>query len=482
MGSDAFERNVLKRTMGSLDVLAFGFGTMIGWGWVMMAGGWVADGGTLGAILAFVAGAILCIFVGLTYAELTPMLPLSGGELVFAYRGFGYTGSWITGWMITFAYVGVAAFEGPSFATAVNYLIEIPKIGYLWTIAGFDVYVSWMAVGIIASIILTILNYIGIKAATVFQTVASGGIILGGLVLVFGSATRGSVENMEPLFTSGSGILAVMVMVPAMFVGFDVIPQAAEEMNIPLKKISKILIISIIMAAIWYIAMIFGLGMSAPEDVRLAADIPVPDALAYVMGHPAFGKIMIIAALLGIITSWNGFIIGGSRVLFAMARAKMLPEIFGKVHPKYGTPSFSVIFIGVIVCLAVFLGRSALVWLIDASAFGTVVAYFMVAMSFLIVRYKEPGLNRPYKTPAGPFVGIVAVGVALFFLWTYLPIGPAGLIPIEWGIVAVWVVLGVIFYIWAKNRYRDVTDAEYEYLMFSDKYARKSIMKSKKPA
>jgi amino acid transporter len=253
-------------------------------------------------------------------------------------------------------------------------------------------------------------------------------------------------------------------------------------MSIPLKNISKILIISILMAAVWYIAMIFGLGMSAPEDVRLAADIPVPDALAYVMGHWAFGKIMIIAALLGIVTSWNGFIIGGSRVLFAMARAKMIPEIFGKVHPKYGTPSFSVIFIGVIVCFAVFLGRSALVWLIDASAFGTVVAYFMVALSFLLVRYKEPELERPYRAPAGPFVGIMAVGVALFFLWTYLPIGPAGLLPIEWAIVLVWVALGVVFFIWAKNRYKDVEAAEYEYLMFGKDYARKHIMNGRKSA
>jgi amino acid transporter len=468
--------------MGNLDVLAFGFGAMIGWGWVMLAGGWVADGGTVGAMIAFCGGAVLCVFVGLTYAELTPMLPLSGGELVFAYRGFGYTGSWITGWMITFAYVGVAAFEGPSFATAINYLIEIPKIGYLWTIAGFEVYVSWMAVGIVMSIILTYLNYIGIKAASFFQTVATVGIIAGGLVLIFGSVAKGSAQNMEPFITSGSGVLTVMLVVPAMFVGFDVIPQSAEEMKIPLKNIAKILIVSIVMAAIWYIAMIFGLGMAAPEDVRLAADIPVPDALAYVMGHIAFGKIMIIAALLGILTSWNAFIIGGSRVLFAMARAKMLPEIFGKVHPKYGTPWFSVIFIGVLVSLAVFLGRSALVWLIDAAAFGTVVAYFMVSLSFLFVRAKEPDLARPYKVPGGTIVGVLAVGVALFFLYLYLPIGPAALLPVEWALVLGWILLGVVFYIWAKGRYKDVSQAEYEYLMFGPNYARKRIMDSKKTA
>jgi amino acid transporter len=222
--------------------------------------------------------------------------------------------------------------------------------------------------------------------------------------------------------------------------------------------------------------------MAAPEEVRLGADIPVPDALAYVMGHWAFGKIMIIAALLGILTSWNAFIIGGSRVLFAMARAKMLPEIFGKVHPKYGTPWFSVIFIGLFVSLAVFLGRSALVWLIDAAAFGTVVAYFMVSLSFIFVRVKEPDLARPYKAPAGMLIGVLAVIVALFFFWTYLPIGPAGLLPVEWALVLGWIVLGVIFYIWAKGKYKNVSAAEYEYLMFGPNYSRKHIMDSQKSA
>jgi amino acid transporter len=187
---------------------------------------------------------------------------------------------------------------------------------------------------------------------------------------------------------------------------------------------------------------------------------------------------MILAALLGIVTSWNGFIIGGSRVLFAMARAKMLPAAFGKIHPKYQTPHVAIIFVGVLVCLAVFLGRSALVWLIDAAAFGTVVSYFMVSLSFVILRVKEPELNRPYKVQAGMLVGVLAVLVALFFLYLYLPLGPAALLPVEWALVLGWIVLGLIFYIWVKGKYRGVTSAEYEYLMFGDEYARKDRIKS----
>lgn len=163
------ERAELKKVMNLKDVMSLAFGTMIGWGWIMLAGVWVAAAGVVGAVAAFIIGAILCIFVGLTYAELTPALPLAGGELVFAYRGLGYKASWFTGWMITFAYVGVAAWEGPAMVTAIDYIIPLPRFGYLWTVAGFDVYLSWILVGSIGGLILAILNYRGVKPAAIFQ-------------------------------------------------------------------------------------------------------------------------------------------------------------------------------------------------------------------------------------------------------------------------------------------------------------------------
>ena len=96
---------------------------------------------------------------------------------------------------------------------------------------------------------------------------------------------------MFPTFTGTSGLVAVLLMVPAMFVGFDVIPQAAEEMNIPLNKIAKVLIISICMAAAWYMLMILSIALAAPMDFRHAAGIPVAESFAYTMGNPLFGKL-----------------------------------------------------------------------------------------------------------------------------------------------------------------------------------------------
>lgn len=446
-------RTELKKSLNFKDVLILAFSTMIGWGWVSLTGTWSSEGGALGASLAFFLGAVLCIFVGLTYCELTPMLPYAGGEIVFSYKAMGYHASWFTGWMIAFAYVGVAAWEGPALATAIDYLIPIPRIGYLYTIAGFDVYLSWLAIPAVAGMVLMYINFKGVNVSAVFQTVVTAVLALGGVIFVVVSALKGDIRNTEPVFTGTQGVFTVVLSVPAMFVGFDIIPQAAEEMNLPLKKIPKAIISSIFLAAMWYILMIVAASYAAPKSVLGSGGLTVANAINYAAGGQIWGRLIIITAIMGILTSWNGFIIGATRVLYAMGRAKMLPEVFGTLHPKYKTPFFSTIFIGAVTILTPLLGKNSLGWFVDASSFGTVIAYFMVALSFLILRYNSPEMDRPFKIKYGKAIGFVAIAVAVFFISLYLPIGASSLGTIEWVIVSVWSGLGLILYLFSlKNK------------------------------
>ena len=474
-------RQELQKSLGMKDVLALAFGTMIGWGWIMLAGSWVGNGGSVGAMLAFVLGGIMSVFVGLTYAELTPALPLAGGELVFSFRAMGYNASWFTGWMITLAYIGVAAWEGPALANALGFLFAglLPDLGVLYELQGSEVTGMFLLIGCVGAVIMTILNYRGAKASAIFQTTATVAMAIGGIAFFVSGVTTGDLQNMQPIFTDGAGFVAVVLAVPAMFVGFDVIPQAAEEMNIPLGKIGKVMIISIVMAATWYIIMIIGTAMSTPGDVLYSyvndpSSVPVANCFAYALGNPVWGKVMIIAAMCGILTSWNGFIVGASRVIFSMARAKMLPEIFAKVHPKYGSPTAAILLVGVVTTLSPLLGKSALGWFVNAAAFGTVVAYFMVSLSFLILLKKEPELERPFKVKGGVVIGILAVAVALFMASLYLPIySPTPLAPVEWGLVGGWIVIGIILFIINKmGKNGKIPIEKIEYLMFGDKYKR----------
>ena len=445
--------NSLKRSLTFNDILMLAFSTMIGWGWVSLAGSWSASGGMAGASIAFVLGAVLCIFVGLTYCELISIFPYAGGEIVFSYNAIGYHAAWLTGWMTAFAYVGVAAWEGAALATAIDYLVEIPRKGYLFTVAGFEVYFSWLIIPAVTGSVLIFINFRGIKVSAVFQKVVTILLILGGMIFAAVGTLKGDIANAMPLITDTKGVFMVVLAVPAMFVGFDVIPQTTEEMDLPIRKIPGAIIISICLAALWYILMIITASFAAPASVLTGEGLSVINAVNYVTLYPLVGKLIIISAIMGILSSWNGFLIGATRVLYAMGKYNMLPSFFGSLHKKYNTPLFATLFVGAITIFTPVLGRNSLQWFVRASSFGTVITYFMVALSFVVMRYRFPDRERPFKLRHGLFIGYMAIVISLFFIVLYLPFGSSSLTGTEWTIVAAWVFIGVILYTCSMGRH-----------------------------
>ena len=451
------EDSKFERVLSKKDIFAIAFGAMIGWGWVVMAGDWIKGAGTLGSIMAFIIGGIMVLFVGLTYAELTAAMPQCGGEHVFSLRALGKNGSFVCTWGIVLGYVGVVAFEACAFPTVIQYICPGFLKGYMYTIAGFDIYASWVAVWVVASIIITIINYFGAKSAAKLQTILTISIAAIGVALVAASGFSGNIENTKPLFTDGvGGILTVAVMTPFMFVGFDVIPQAAEEINVPFKKIGKIMILSIVMAVIWYIMIIIAVSMVMTKSQLDTSTLVTADAMKNAFfGSEMAAKVVIIGGMAGIVTSWNSFFMGGSRAIYSLAESKMLPGFLAKLHPKYKTPTNAILLIGVISVVAPFFGRAMMVWLTDAGSFGVVVAYVLVSMSFLVLRFREPDMIRPYKVKCGKIIGGIAVLLSGFMMLLYLPGMPSGLVKEELIMVGAWTVLGIIFYSIAKLKYSD---------------------------
>jgi amino acid transporter len=469
------KRQELKKVLGRTEIFALSFGTMVGWGWLVFTSNWIGSAGVLGAIVSFLFTGLMCVFVGLTYAELTSAFPLAGGEVAFSYRAMGYFGSWFTGWTLAFAYIGVAAWEGIALSTAFHYLIPLPKLGYLWTIAGYDVYLSWSIVGIVGAVILTALNLIGVKPAAIIQIMLVMVMIIVGVIFVLGGVAFGDTENLKPVFTDFKGIGIVMLMAPSMFIGFDVVSKSAEEMNMPIKYIARVLILSIVLAMVWYILMILATALSAPQSFLNNASVPAANSAALAFHTELFAKIIIVGGICGILTSWNGFIVGASRIIFAMGRAKMLPFVFGRVNARSQAPSAAIGFVGFLCCLSPLMGENALVWLVDASAFGTVIAYLMVSVSFLLLRKREPDLRRPYSVRKGTAIGCIAVASELFFLYWYTPLSSGGLIwPYEWGLVVSWVLVGLLLVAlhYGLNYKDKVRESDRELLIFGEEYAR----------
>ncbi|MCM5703502.1 APC family permease [Larsenimonas salina] len=446
--------DALVRVLARKDVLALAFGAMIGWGWIVLTGKFIVNAGSMGAVVAFLIGGTAVILVGLTYAELAAAMPKVGGEHVYSYRALGHFASFICTWSIVLGYLSVVAFEAVALPTVVESLFPNYAVGHLWTLAGWDVKFTWVLVGVIGSLVMMVINYVGVTMAALIQRLVTLLILVVGVLFITGALFTGETTTLQPLFSDGAGgIMTVMIMVPFLFVGFDVIPQAAEEINLPYRDIGRVLMLSVVLAVVWYALIVFGTSLMLPAS-QLGGDVlAVPAAMEAVFDAPWASKLMILAGMAGIITSWNAFYIGGSRAIYALAHAGMLPGFLAKLHPKYKTPTNAILLIGIISSLAPLMGRPAMVWLVDAGGLGIVIAYLFVALSFLVLRAREPEMPRPFRVPQGMLVGVIAVALSIGMAGLYLPFSPAALTGVEWLVFGGWMLLGLLMYAWALARY-----------------------------
>lgn len=459
------KKSEFDKVFSAWDILVIAFGAMIGWGWVVSSGDWIVKGGVLGAVIGFAISGTMIFFVGLTYAELTTAMPQCGGEHVFSYKAMGPIGSYVCTWAIILGYVSVVCFESCALPTIITYIYPGFLKGYLYSVAGFDVYASWMVVAVGMALLITYINIRGAKTAALLQTILTAIIGAIGILLIVASAISGDSSTLSgQLFigdTSGDmirNIIKVAVITPFFFIGFDVIPQASEEINVPLKKIGKILILSIVLAVIFYALIILSVGyVMSRNDILTSLNqsgLVTADAMAKAFNSDIMAKVLILGGMCGIVTSWNSFLIGGSRAIYSMAESYMIPRFFVKLHHKYKTPVNALYLIGILSAIAPLFGRKMLVWIVDAGNFGCCFSYCMVALSFLILRKKDPEMARPYKVKHYKIVGTVAVLMSGMMVLMYvIPNSGASLVWQEWLMAGGWSILGGVFFVVCKSKY-----------------------------
>ena len=439
----------LERILERRHVLALAFGAIIGWSWVLLTGVWIETAGALGAALAFALAGSAMVLIALTYAELAAAMPKVGGEHVYAERAFGRHVSFVCTWALLLGYVAVVAFEVVALPFALSYLFPAINIGSLWQVAGYDVYASQVAIGIAVAVGLTIVNVRGIAKAASLQGFVTSLILVAGLVLISGSTVNGATANMTPLFAKGmAGTLGVLVMIPILFVGFDVIPQAAEEIDLPPAGIGHLIVVSVVAAVIWYASIVLAVGYALGPSARAQSTLTTADAAAAAWSGQWAGTALVCGGIAGIITSWNAMLVASSRLIYALASSAMLPAWLAVLHDRHASPARALWLICGISCAAPWFGRSALLWLINAGSLGVIVAYAIVALAFLALRHREPDLPRPYRVPFGAACGWTALAAACAIASLYLPWSPAALAwPQEWLICGLWALGGAVMYL-----------------------------------
>ena len=468
-------RAALKRDISKTGFFCLAFGAMIGVGWVTAMGPWLGAAGPLGASIAFAIGGALMIFIGFCYAEVTAMLPVSGGEVAYAYKAYGISKSFLVGWFLSFGYLSVSAFEAISVGKILSYLFPYIDRWPLYTIHGDQIYGSHLLLALAFVSLITWINYVGVQNSIRFQIYLTIAFIAIVLCVAITGFVYGEFKNLQPYFFSGqhtgawSGILAVFATVPFWLVGFDTIPQGAEEAkeSISYRTIGVLIIVSIVAAVSFYILLIISTSMIGNWQQLLGFELLTAKAFELAFGSPIVVDGILIAILIGLLTSWNGFFLAGSRVLFAMGRGRIITPSFGKTHPIHKTPYKAVLFSGVITLVASFLGRGAMIAFVDVGSLCIALAFLGVSFSFIKLRKKFPSQHRPYKTPGGLVMGYIAVaGSFLVLLAITLPMSPAALKwPLEWAILMALSILGFGFWVLSKKSRRMTTRQERDFLI-----------------
>ena len=444
------KKTTMVRSLSKWNLLSIGIGAVIGWSWVIYAGYWSVTPGTGGGIFAFIVAALLCSLIGLIYAELTSAFPKIGVDVSITFLGLGQIPALIVSWCVILLWVGFILVEAIMFPIILGNLgINIPVIGEMYTVMGKPVMLSNVIIAIIFNTFFAFINYRGVKLSGWIQTAAVAILTIAAVFFCGSGIAMGDASNAQPLFTDAAGLTTIMLMVPGFLSGFNAIPQAVEETNIAPKTVGRLVLMTVWGSALFYILIILGLAFAMPESQRAGDGLVVVQAVGMLFGGSKIATgFVTFASLLGMLTTWNAAYIAGSRFLYGLARAKMIPDKLAVLHPVYGTPKNAIILMFLLGTAAPFLGTNSVIYvgIMDISSFGLIVTWLFVTFAFLRLRKTMPDIKRPYTVPCGSVIGWISVVFCIAYLFIYTPWGPSGLLPVEWAGLAVLAVVAVIVY------------------------------------
>ena len=477
----------LQRSLSPMHVWAIAFGCVIGWGSFINPGKkFLPNSGVAGTAIAMILGALVMIIIAFSYAYMVPKYPSAGGEFSFAKNCFGKKMAFICGWFLVVAYLT----NVPMNSTAIGLIVDgldgtadYLKFGFHYSIAGFDIYAGEMLLSMMILVLFGWLNVIGVKKAGIVQTVLSSLLVTCVFVLFISAllSSKAKGVNMEPIWgfdksaaiaagtptveirsyahTGSAGIagaiLATFAIAPWAYVGFDAIPQAAEEFNFSFRKVSFIMMIAIVFGCFVYVSnnTVAAAALENWPDRVIAGEWVLLIAAEELLG--SFGKVLIgLGVSCAVLSGIMGFYLASSRLMYSMSREGYLPQWFGIVDWKYGTPRNAILFCVLISLSGPILGREALGWFVDMSAIGASIGYFFTCASTLITA-------RKYEDGTVFLKGMAWIGMIFSLAFMVLQLIPIpGLSGVHFGkesyiMLVIWVLIGLVFYFKQKKRFSE---------------------------
>lgn len=477
----------LKRALGPYDIVMLGIGAIIGSGifatiGTAVAGDALRPGAGPAIVLSFGLTAVACAFAGLCYAEFASLVPIAGSAYTYSYATLGEFVAWIIGWDLIIEYAVGNVAVAIAWAAYFHQLCEglgwhIPAwlaVDYrsaaqaaaaalqsggqvdasmnlaleAWRtrpeVLGIPVIFNALAMGIVA--LITWLLIVGVKESA---RVNNAMVIVKMAILfffIYAGVQYVKPEHWTPFMPNGfAGVWVGASLIFFAYIGFDAVSTAAEECRRPERDLPIGIIGSLVISTVVYVAVALVLTGMVPWQQLGVAD-PLAAAFAFVQadvsaGIVAFGAVISMTAVLLV------FQYGQPRIFFSMSRDGLLPAYFSRVHPRYRTPHITTFWTGVAV--AVVAAVANINEIVELTNIGTLFAFVLVCAGVIILRYRDPGRPRGFRTPLVPLVPLLGIASCVYLM--------AGLPWVTWVRFAGWLAAGVVVYAlfgWRKSKLR----------------------------
>lgn len=435
----------LHRSLSGIEYFAFGFGSMVGVGWLVLIDDWLARGGPLGAMLGFLAGGALLLPVARTYGRLVARIQDAGAEIAYTEGVFPPAVSFAAGWTMVLAYAIVCPWE----AVAIGNLLArvFPQLDSwpLYEVAGKTIFAPRVALGLLLTAAITFINLRGIRPSGLFQDITTFGLLA--IFAVFASLgfARGSAANLQPLFArpgAAGGWLSVLLMlqiVPYFMTGFESVAKGSEEARpgFDAGGFSRAMVAAVLVGAFFYVIVIAATSYVFPWRDLASSHLGTEAAFERAFGSRTIANLIVFAAFLSLLKVFNGNFVAATRLLFAIGRRGYVHASIGRLHARHGTPAAAILLIAGVTVMASLLGDAALVPITEVGSLAAGVGWLSASLAYL-ARRRAAGERGVAVT------GWLAVAASLAIIaMKVLPAVPGSFSRTEWTAFALWSLLGL---------------------------------------
>jgi basic amino acid/polyamine antiporter, APA family len=431
----------LLRRLTLVEYFTFGFGSMVGVGWLVLIDDWLGRGGPGAAMIGFLAGGLLLLPVAATYGALVRRIPDAAAEIAYTEHVLPPLLSFGAGWTMVLAYAIVCPWEAVAIGNLLGRILPAANTLPLYTIGGRAIYLPRLAAGLALTSVIAWVNLRGIRPSGVFQNITTFGLLAA--FAVFGTLgyARGSAANLQPLFSrpgAAGAVLSVILaaqIVPYFMTGFESVVKGAEEARVGFDPagFERAMYLAVIAGALFYVAIVGAVSVVYPWQAIVAGHVGTETAFERAFGSRAIARLILGGAFLSLLKVFNGNFVAATRLVFAMGRRGLVHPVLGGVHPRFGTPAHAIWLVTLLTAGAAFLGDAILVPITEVGSLAAGVGWLATCVAYL----RREERDRRAMAMLGAAVALLLIAMKV------LPFVPGSFSADEWTALALWTGLGV---------------------------------------